>query len=101
MLCLLCFSYDTVLHNTVCVTAEMWLLPCCIQLFQAISTAICTSTKLGAVLEYFWYKKVQFWVWTLLNLDPNCPEPEPMVRFEVQLISWMEPEVQFQVQQNL
>jgi hypothetical protein len=67
----------------------------CIQLFQAISTAICTSTKLRAILENLWYEKVQFWVQTLLNLELNCPEPVPMVQFKVQLISQTKPEVQF------
>jgi hypothetical protein len=53
------------------------------------------TTKLTAVLENFWDKEVRFWVQTLLNLEPNPPEPEPIVRFEVQQIVWTEPEVQF------
>ena len=45
------------------------------------------STKLRAILENFWYKKVRFWVQTLLNLEPNPPEPEPTVQFKVQQIA--------------
>ena len=49
----------------------------------------------GAILENFWYKKARFLVQTLLNLELNRPEPELMVQFKVQLISWTEPKVRF------
>ena len=41
------------------------------------------------------HKKVRFWVRTLLNLEPNAPEPELKVQFEVQQIARTEPKVRF------
>jgi hypothetical protein len=51
---------------------------------------------LKAILDNFWYKeKVRLWVRTLLNLEPNPPEPEPAVQFQVQPIASTEPQVRF------
>jgi hypothetical protein len=47
------------------------------------------------VLQSFQYIKSSVLVRTLLELEPDHPEPEPMVQFEVRHIASTEPKVWF------